>query len=44
MSFAENLMHIGWALDLHSQSLMGGREFRGQNDTELKVDNKSNKK
>ncbi|MEQ9582627.1 MAG: damage-inducible protein DinB, partial [Arenibacter sp.] len=28
MSFAENLMHIGWAMDWHSQSLMGGREAR----------------
>ena len=42
MSFAENLMHIGWAMDWHSQSLMGGREARDWNtDTELKVDNKS---
>ncbi|WP_074978828.1 DinB family protein [Zhouia amylolytica] len=44
MSFAENLMHIGWAMDWHSQSLMGGREARDWNtDTELKVDNKSKK-
>ena len=44
MSFAENLMHIGWAMDWHSQSLMGGREARDYNaDTELKVDNKSKK-
>ena len=42
MSFAENLMHIGWAMDWHSQSLMGNREPRDWNtDTELKVDNKS---
>ncbi|NHF60174.1 DinB family protein [Flavobacteriaceae bacterium TP-CH-4] len=42
MSFAENLMHIGWAMDWHSQSLMGGREARDWNtDTELKVSNKS---
>ncbi len=42
MSFAENLMHIGWAMDWHSQSLMGGRKARDWNtDTELKVDNKS---
>lgn len=42
MSFAENLMHIGWAMDWHSQSLMGGREARDWNtDTELKVNNKS---
>lgn len=44
MSFAENLMHIGWAMDWHSQSLMGGREARHWNtDTELKADNKSKK-
>jgi len=44
MSFAENLMHIGWAMDWHSQSLMGGREARDWNtDTELKIDNKSKK-
>ena len=42
LSFAENLMHIGWAMDWHSQSLMGGREARDWNtDTELKVDHKS---
>lgn len=42
MSFAENLMHIGWAMDWHSQSLMGGREARDWNtDTELKVHKKS---
>ena len=42
MSFAENLMHIGWAMDWHSQSLMGGRKARDWNtDTELKVDAKS---
>lgn len=44
MSFAENLMHIAWAMDWHSQSLMGEREARDWNtDTELKVDNKSKK-
>ncbi|ETN96675.1 DinB family protein [Zhouia amylolytica] len=44
MSFEENLMHIGWAMDWHSQSLMGGREARDWNaDAELKVDNKSKK-
>jgi len=44
MSFAENLMHIAWAMDWHSQSLMGGREARDWNtDTELKVDKKSKK-
>lgn len=42
MSFAENLMHIAWAMDWHSQSLLGGREARDWNtDTELKVDTKS---
>ena len=42
MSFSENLMHIGWAMDWHSQSLMGGRAARDWNtDTELKVDNKT---
>lgn len=44
MSFAENLMHIGWAMDWHCQSLMGGREARDWNtDTELKIDHKSKK-
>jgi len=44
MTFAENLMHIGWAMDWHSQSLMGGRVARDWNtDTELKVDKKSKK-
>src|SRR5690606_1112466 len=44
MSFSENLMHIAWAMDWHTQSLMGGREARDWNtDTELKVDNKSKK-
>ncbi|MDC8003414.1 DinB family protein [Aureisphaera galaxeae] len=44
LSFAENLMHIGWAMDWHSQSLMGGRIARDWNtDTELKVDHKSKK-
>ncbi|MEX0288498.1 MAG: DinB family protein [Flavobacteriaceae bacterium] len=42
LSFSENLMHIGWAMDWHSQSLMGGREARDWNtDTELKVADKS---
>lgn len=42
MSFAEHLMHIGWAMDWHSQSLIGGREARDWNtDTELKVDKKT---
>jgi uncharacterized damage-inducible protein DinB len=44
MSFAENLMHIGWAMDWHSQSLMGGRDARDWNtDSELKVNDKSKK-
>ena len=44
MSFAENLMHIGWAMDWHSESLMGEREARDWNtDIELKVDKKSKK-
>ena len=44
MSFAENLMHIGWAMDWHSKSLLGSREARDWNtDTELKVDKKSKK-
>lgn len=43
-TFAENLMHIGWAMDWHSQSLLGDREARNWNtDTELKVGNKSKK-
>lgn len=42
MSFAENLMHIGFAMDWHSQSLLGGRESRDWNtDTEFKVSKKS---
>ncbi|GAB5399283.1 MAG: hypothetical protein Aureis2KO_08680 [Aureisphaera sp.] len=42
MSFAAHFMHIGWAMDWHSESLMGGREPRDWNtDTELKVDHKS---
>lgn len=41
-SFAENLMHIGWAMDWHSQSLLGEREARDWNtDTELRVGAKS---
>ncbi|MGI9551903.1 MAG: DinB family protein [Aurantibacter sp.] len=41
-SFAENLMHIGWAMDWHSQSLLGGREARDwRTDTELRPSNKS---
>ncbi|WP_299335055.1 DinB family protein [uncultured Psychroserpens sp.] len=42
LSFAENLMHIGYAIDWHSQSLLGDRESRNWNtDTIFKVANKS---
>lgn len=42
LSFAENLMHIGYALDWHSQSLLGGREARTwQTDTIYKTHNKN---
>lgn len=42
MSFAENLMHIAWAMDWHCQSLLGGRAPRDwDTDMELKVSNKS---
>ncbi|MEQ5792577.1 DinB family protein [Muricauda sp. NFXS6] len=42
MSFAEHLMHIAWAMDWHTQSLLGSREARDWNtDTQLKVENKS---
>ena len=38
MTFAENLMHIGFAMDWHSQSLLGGRESRDwKTDTIFKV-------
>lgn len=41
-SFAENLMHISWAMDWHSQSLLGGRDARDwKTDTELRVVDKS---
>lgn len=44
MSFAENLMHIGYAMDWHSQSLLGGREPKQwKTDTIFKVSNKSKK-
>lgn len=44
MNFAEHLMHIGWAMDWHSLSLLGGRKARDwDTDTELKVDKKSKK-
>lgn len=42
LSFAENLLHIGYALDWHSQSLLGGRESRDWNtDLVYKVGGKS---
>ena len=42
MTFVENLMHIGYAIDWHSQSLLGGRESRDwKTDTIFKVANKS---
>lgn len=44
LSFAENLMHIGYALDWHCQSLLGGREARTwQTDTVYKAHNKNKK-
>ncbi|RAJ18074.1 DinB family protein [Olleya aquimaris] len=44
MSFSEHLMHIAWAMDWHSQSLLGGRKARDwDTDLELKVDKKSKK-
>ena len=42
LTFAEHLMHIGYALDWHSQSLLGERDARDWNtDTVYKVANKS---
>ena len=42
MSFEEHLMHIAWAMDWHSQSLMDGRDARDwKSDTELQVADKS---
>ncbi|WP_299762714.1 DinB family protein [uncultured Dokdonia sp.] len=44
LSFAENLMHIGYAIDWHSQSLLGGRKSRDwKTDTVFKVVHKSKK-
>jgi len=44
MSFAENLMHIGYAMDWHSQSLLGARKSRDwKTDTLFKTANKSKK-
>lgn len=42
LTFAENLLHIGYALDWHSQSLLGGRASRvWKTDTAFKVANKT---
>jgi len=42
LSFAENLLHIGYALDWHSQSLLGGRASREwKTDTVYKVAGRS---
>lgn len=42
LSFAENFLHIGYALDWHSQSLLGGRESRDwKTDLIYKVGEKS---
>ncbi|WP_124980169.1 DinB family protein [Nonlabens xiamenensis] len=44
MTFAEHLMHITWAMDWHSQSLIGDRPARDwETDNLLKVANKSKK-
>jgi len=44
LSFSENLMHIGFAIDWHSQSLLGGRKSRDwKTDTIFKVAHKSKK-
>mgnify|MGYP001819170475 CR=1 FL=1 len=44
LSFAENLMHIGFAIDWHTQSLLGGRPYRDyKTDTVYKVSTKSKK-
>ncbi|MEO1011043.1 MAG: DinB family protein [Bacteroidota bacterium] len=42
LTFAENLMHIGFAMDWHCQSLLGGRTSRDwHTDTVYKVGNRS---
>lgn len=44
LTFAENLLHIGYAIDWHSQSLLGERVSRDwKTDTVFKVSNKSKK-
>ncbi|WP_035334552.1 DinB family protein [Dokdonia sp. PRO95] len=41
-SFEENLMHIAWAMDWHSESLLNGRPARNwETDNELKVASKT---
>ena len=43
-SFAENLMHIGLAIDWHSQTLIGGRKPRNHSlDNTFKVEKKTKK-
>lgn len=42
LTFAQNLLHIGYALDWHSESLLGGREARvWSTDLTFKAANKS---
>ncbi|MFI8604072.1 DinB family protein [Cellulophaga baltica] len=42
LSFEEHLMHIAWAMDWHSESLLGGRAARDwDTDTTLKVADKT---
>ncbi len=44
-SFAENLMHIGWAMDWHSQTLLGGIPTRDwQTNMELRFGTKAKAK
>lgn len=44
LTFAQNLLHIGFAMDWHSQSLLGERKARTwQTDTVFKVAQKSKK-
>ncbi|WP_339849685.1 DinB family protein [uncultured Dokdonia sp.] len=41
-SFEENLMHIAWAMDWHSESLLNGRPARNwESDSELKIASKT---
>lgn len=43
-TFAENLMHLGYAMDWHSQTLINGRKRRDhKTDTTFNVGNKSKK-